>query len=52
MKNNFKRAEITADRTKMARSFAKQMGVNVQKVVAERNRIAREKSERDFMRGF
>jgi hypothetical protein len=53
MKNNFKSyAEITADRTKMARSFAKQMGVNAQKVKAERNRIDREKRERVLMRGF
>jgi hypothetical protein len=52
MKNNFKSAEITTDCTKMARSFAKQMGVNAQKVKSERNRIDREKRERVLMRGF
>ncbi len=52
--NNFGKtySEITAERLKMARSFAKQMGVNAQKVVAERNRIDREKRERAVMRGF
>ena len=45
-------AELTAERLKNARSFAKQMGVNAQKVKAERARIDREKRERVMTRGF
>lgn len=45
-------SELTAERLKNARAFAKQMGVNAQKVKAERNRIDREKRERVLMRGF
>lgn len=45
-------AELTAERLKNARSFAKQMGVNTQRVKAERARIDREKRERVLNRGF
>ena len=45
-------AELTAERLKNARSFAKQMGVNAQRVKAERARIDREKRERMLNRGF
>lgn len=55
MKNkNFGKSysEITSERLKTARSFARQMGVNAQEVKAERNRIDREKRERVIMRWF
>ena len=45
-------AEMTAERIKNARSFAKRMGVNARGVKAERARIDREKRERVMARGF
>lgn len=45
-------AELTAERLKIARSFAKHMGVNAQRVKAERAKIDREKRERVLTRGF
>ena len=45
-------AELTAERLKNARSFAKRMGVNAQRVKAERERTDREKRERVLVRGF
>lgn len=41
-------SEITAERLKEARSFAKRMGVDSKKVINERNRIYRENHSRYF----
>ena len=41
-------SEITAERLKEARSFAKRMGVDSKKVIGERNRIYQEKHSRYF----